>query len=376
MKRWIKRIGIVALVVGVASGSLYYMGYPYKSSFYMAKVIDKNEKLNNYEKEIAISLSVNSEKGNLSSFEKVDGSFLVINEKRDADKRLIEYNLTSQGEAFEGELYEDERNFIFKSPMYHRYILFDERTEKKKDEELKTMLTTSLFSNLPNMKVERDIGANEDGIKTLSIPFSNESLLALLKNTIQAMDGAIPFEDILYQNEKITNKLLNTNKTEEEVEVEFQQDKERILDTFSVVLNDSKVVGSNASIKISEDNAIKEVNLIIELMYEELGVKVPFTIYIDVNTWNMNKTKVEKPVVDPTNSLTYDMMTNEISYFKNENLDMESQPEEDDSHTLNEISESTEKNLFKDSMTLEELGDDFTPVLPSDNETTNKQNEE
>lgn len=380
MKRSIKIVTILIAIAGVIGGSLYYMGFPYKSPRYMATVMVNNQELVNYEREISLSLAVNGEKKHLSSLEKVDGSFLVLNEKREEDKYLLTYNLTSQQEAFQGEFYQDEEDFIVKSPMYHRYILFDKDTETKESDyaSLQHTLGSFFLLSLSDMKIKRDIGANEVGVKTLSIPVSNESTSFLLKCVVESMEEGIPYQGILYQNKKITNKLLNQNKTIKEVELKFHEDRERLINDFSQVLDKSTVVDSKISFKLTKNEIINEISVVLEFLYEveESGIRVPFTVYLDVNTWGVNKTEVTEPMTDPTNSLPYDMMTGEMEYLKNENMKIESQPEEDSVPTFDGVKEQTEQGIYKDSMTLEELGSDFIPVLPEDKEETTNKNKE
>lgn len=368
MRRWIKSIGIFAVAVGLVGGGLYYMDYPYKSSLYMAKVMEKNNQITNYERKTSISLSVNSGAGDLASFKKIDGSFLVINEKRDVDKRLVSYDLTSQGESFEGESYEGANHIVFKSPMYHRYILFDEEPEmqSKKDSRMKAVFASTVMSNLSEMDVDSNTGANDDGIKTLSVPLSSGQISDVMTATINSMGSYTPYENILYQNEKITNKLLHQNKSEEDVKIQFGQDKERIVDAFSQVMSRSNVKSSELTLKVDKDKIVNEMSIILEFEYDESGIRVPFKLFIDVSTWNVNKTKVKEPMTDPTNSLPYDRMTDDINYFENENLATEEQPEEDESHIMNELSESPVQRVSESTMTLEELGEDFTPLLPDD----------
>lgn len=377
MRRWLRNIGFLTLAMAVMGGGLYYTGYPYKSSLYMERVMDKSNHMINYESELSLSLAVDSEAETPSSLDKIDGSFLVINEKREGEKRLLTYDLTSQQEAFRGESYEDENTVIFKSPMYHRYIVFDDSAKANRDRftGLKNTFSSAVLSNISNLKIETDVGANEVGIKTLSIPISSKELSLILRDSINSMRENIPYEHILYRNEQITNKLLQQSKSEKAVRSKFEGDKERIVGAFGQVLSHLTVKDSKLSLKVGHDKLITEVSLVIDFEYEESGIRVPLTLYVDASFWNVNKTIVEKPMVDPTNSMSYEFMTSDINYLENENLEMNSQPEEDDSHIISAIPEPETQKVLEDSMTLEELGDNFSPLLPDDKKSI-KQNEE
>jgi hypothetical protein len=373
MKKWIKGVALTTVIAGVSLGSAYYMGFQYKVPAYTEHVLEKNMDLSNYERKLSLSLSFDEEgkSENLQEpFSKLNGSVLVVHEKKSGFGHLVDYELSSQGESFTGKQLYQSQDLIVKSPMYHRYVDFFETPYVNEEKANLSYLKDNVFGFIKDTyskaTLHRDIGANEKGVKTLVVKGENESLEKMLKEVTSGISEGIPYESILLNNERITNRLLKEHLSEEEVYQKFEVTLQSLEENVSSVLTHSKITDSELSIKITDKQIVKEWSAVIHLVYThpETHEAIPFTLYADLNTWNIGKAEVEEIEIDPTNSIPYERMTDEINYFEDENLQEEVNASEDKEHVQQGVKENNTTGFQENTSTLEEIGDDFIPVKP------------
>ncbi|PLS19641.1 hypothetical protein CVD28_04275 [Bacillus sp. M6-12] len=377
MKKWIKGLLVTTVIAGGTLGGAYYMGYQYKVPSFTSYVLEKNTELTNYERKLSISLSFDEKNESISkedSLAKLDGSVLVLKEKKTEQGETVEYSLTSQGEDFSGVQQYTGDGLIAKSPMYHRYVDFYDTPFGKEEKQDLSYLKESVYQFVKdtnsNMKVYRDIGGNEKGVKTLVIKGENEKVETALKEVTSQLNNGFPYESILLTNERITNRLLKEHLSDQDVEQKFKGDIKTIQDSVEGVLSHSKVTDSEISIKINEKQMVKSWSAVIQLTYTnpETNQELPFTLYLDLNTWNIGKTNIEPIEIDILNSIRYERMTDDMDFFEDENLLKEENASEDKNHTQQGVNEDNKQGFEENTSTLKELGDDFTPILPEKKE--------
>jgi hypothetical protein len=381
MKRWLKGAVLSTVILGGTIGTAYYLGIQYKHPAYVEHVLEENLALTNYERKVSLSLSFDektSNSGIKESFQKLDGSVLVLEEKREKDNHYLAYSLISQDQDFHGEQFMNAKKLVFKSPMYHRYILFNEPDMLSQNEKgssyLKKEVMNFLEENLSDVKLYKNLGANETGVTSLTFKGKNENLEHMLERLTMDMSNGTPYEEVLFNNERVTDRLLKKHQTEKEIQLAFDHNLSSIQSGIHEVLKQSTLKDSEITIKVTKEKWVKEWIATLDFVYthKETREEIPFTIYLDVSTWNIGNTKVNEIQVDPTNSIPYQRMTDEIDYFENENLITEEDSKEDKAHVQQGFTEPTNRGVEENTMTLDEMGLDFTPVLPKPEESKEK----
>lgn len=375
MKKWVKGLLLASIIICTPTIIAYQMGYQYKIPSYTAKVVSDNTSFNNYERKVSFSIAfddADKQENTESLLKKVNGSSLILKESKTADAHSVAFTMNVEGEEFSGEQLYTNNNLIFKSPMYHRYITFFETdfTEEKSVNltYLKNNVLSFLDSTASSWKLYRDKGANEKGVKTIEIKGQNKEVEKVLVSLTNNIGKGVPYESILLNQELVTNRLLKKSSSENEVVNKFPDKLKAIEHSIESVLNYSQVTDSEISIKINKDKVIKEGNAIISLTYTNPDTKkeIPFKLYVDISTWNVGKAKYKEIDIDPTNSIPYKKMTDDIDFFGNENLKEEVNPTEDNSHVQQSITESSQQGLIENTTTLEALGDDFKVIKEED----------
>lgn len=374
MNKWVKGLALTTLIVCTPLTVAYQMGLQYKIPSFTTQVVQDNSKITNYERKVSLSIAFDDiegkgDKDNLLN--KLNGSSLIIQESKTKDAHATSFAMTVEGEEFRGEQLYTNNNLVFKSPMYHRYVTFFDteyaQESKSKLSYVDDIVESFLKSTASASKLYSDKGANEDGVKTLEIKGQNEAVEKVLTSVTTNIDKGIPYQSILLNQGRVTNRLLKESSTDSEMNQIFSKQLSSIEKSIQSVLKHSKVTDSEVSLKFNKEKVIKEWNVIVHLSYlnPETNEELPFTLYIDMSTWNVGKAKYKEIETDPTNSIPYEKMTEDIDFFENENLNAEVNASEDKNHVQNVITETSQPGLVENTTTLEALGDDFETVTPN-----------
>jgi len=290
---------------------------------YVEYVLSKDEKLENMERKIALSL--HTENNEMVS---------VLHEKKVQDGYYGDFNWMINDESFTSKYYKDTYSASLKSPMFEQYLVLDATEEKElitfpigKDLVKQALSGGTVDVERENWKESRIIISKE---------LSEDEISEWLKLPQTSMKGLI-YEDWLKQESVIKETLTK--------EIGSERTVENIQGEIKKWLNDFNV--TKATIQFTfKQQSLNELNLTI------LGTDASnqsWTIYLDISQWNRNKTKLPNIDITPTNSVRIENLPFQQSKVKEEDI-------KDEGEALKEEIQTIEEALPMESLpSIEEL---------------------
>lgn len=325
---------IVLLIALIGLGiCLYVKG----GSIVLNNSINQAKKMDNYNQKTLIALSFDEEfllENNLGN--EINTLSILIDDyiNKDNGEFYQKYELTNGINDFKGYRYYSETNALIKTPMYHKYVKFDdlEGVNLKYDIVLNSnfmfgrVFAKGVQYKDVKLKTYKDINS-EKYLTELNYQAIPESSKDIFNTLIDDFIGNEINRNILKEHYLIKNKIMKEGNNTDGVIKETTSKIDELDSLISNIKKDINVKDLNVKVTIEKFTKLKEIEINIDL--EKKGKDgenpVPFKILLNLGIESIeNESLFDKKInTESIGVIKYEMMKDNVDYFYNENLEIE-----------------------------------------------------